>query len=1038
MKKKRKQMCSSLNVIGICLRYTPIILGLSIALCTSAVVSARENGIEISQNINQQKTIQGRVIDETGEPVIGASIKIKGTNTGTITDIDGNFSFDLPAGKNEIEVSFLSYITEVITIGNNTRLNIRLRPDIQALDEVVVIGYGTVRKRDLAGSVASVKATDVIGVPTSNVMEAIQGKVAGIDIIRTSGEAGAKPQITIRGNRSINGDNSPLFIIDGIQGGAYEDLNPNDIASMDILKDASSTAIYGAQGANGVIIITTKKGEAGKVKVNYDGYWGTNSDVQYPKPLTGDAFINYRREAYRTAGLWNGSDDDIKAFSSEELQAIRDNKWINWIDLVTRTGTQQSHNVSVQSGTEKTKAFLSLGYFQEQGIFPNDEAKRYTARINVDQTINQWVKGGLYSQFAYWDKDQINKSLLSKAAVAFPLATPYDEYGNINLYPMVGRADSYSPLADYVENKAYRNEKQLNTTLNAYLEINPLKGLTYRSNLGANLGFTRSGSYYGKNSLKQTTSPSSASINNNNSYYLTWDNVITYKQAFHEIHSLGFTVLSSWTKYVSEESAASNSEQSEDSYLFYNLGAGNASLNKISSGYLGKETMSYAARAEYNLLNKYLLNASVRLDGASQLAKGNKWCVFPSISGAWIISEEAFMKEINQLDNLKLRTSWGISGNAAVEAYATQTGMQSSDSWGFGGKAAPTYKYSANAGNKDLTWEKSNTYDIGIDLGLLKRISFSVDYYHTKTTDILMKREMPTALYGVGTTMWQNIAATENNGIELSLNTINYKTKDFEWLSTITFSKDNEKITALIDGRNIIDQDDVDYSLLLDKPIKSWWNLKKLGIWQTNDTDINDYKYYGTPPKPGDIKIYDATSDKQILDDDEVYVGSNTPKWVGGFQNSFRYKGFDLSVYMFARWGQTICAKYVYGYNPAGAINTGGMQNNIFNTFDYWTPENPTNAFPRPAYNTILPTTARSLYFVDGSFFKIKTLTLGYTLPKNWLDNVQISKLRAYVTANNLFTKANSDLLMNYDPEGNGGDEMPLFKTFVVGLSVTF
>lgn len=1040
-----KRKVKRLPALGNCLGRPILILGMSTALCFSPTLYAYAwkmdgESTQMQQSTNQSKTVKGRVVDETGEPMIGVSILLKGTTAGTITDLNGNFSLDAPA-KAALVVSYLGYAPQEVAVGSKAMLLISLNPDTQALDEVIVIGYGTVRKRDLAGSVASVKAKDVLGV-TSNAMEALQGKVAGIDILRSSGEAGAKPKITIRGNRSINGENGPLFIIDGIQGGAYEDLNPNDVASMDILKDASSTAIYGAQGANGVVIITTKKGDTGKVKVNYDGFFGANNSVQYPKPLTGEAFMNYRREAYRTIGAWNSVADDVNAFTSDELQAIKQNQWVNWIDLVTRTGTQQSHNVSVQGGSEKTKVFLSLGYYQEQGIFPDDEANRYTARVNVDQVISKYVKAGLYSQLTYWDKDQINKSLLSKAAVAFPLATPYDENGKINLYPMVGRANAYSPLADYVDNKSAKNVKQLTTTTNAYLEVTPMKGLTYRSNFGANLGFTRTGSYYGQNSLAQTSNPSSAAIANDNFHYLTWDNVFTYKNIFNKIHSVGLTAISSWTKYVKENANASNSDQKEDSYLYYNLASGNAALNAVSSEYLGKETMSYALRAEYSLLNKYILNASVRMDGASQLAEGNKWHSFPSVSGAWIISEEAFMSKQQWIDNLKLRASFGISGNAAVPAYSTQTGMQISNSWGFDNKPASTYKYSANSGNKNLTWEKSKTYDIGVDMSILKgRINLSVDYYHTKTSDILMMRDMPTTLYGVGGSMYQNIASTENKGVEMTVNTVNYKTKDFEWSSTLTFSKDNEKITSLVDGRNIIAKEDTKISLLIGKPINSWWDLKKIGIWQTSEAEeAAKYSYYGTAPKPGDIKIYDATGDKEIQDNDEVYVGSNTPDWVGGFQNTFTYKGFDLSVYMFARWGQTICAKYMNSYNPGGAVSAGnGMQQaNIFDTFNYWTPENPSNDFPRPAANSILPTTGRSLYFVDGSFFKVKTLTLGYTVPRKCMERLQISKLRVYVTANNLLTKAKSNLLMNYDPEGDGGDQMPLFKTFVVGLSVTF
>jgi len=1015
--------------------------GNSYVFVNNQIVITRK-AIEIFEQKQEVEKLKGTVIDERNEAVIGASVMVKNTNAGTVTDLDGKFEINMPERNSVLTITYLGYKPYTVTITTQKVLNVKLIPEDSGLDEIVVIGYGTVKKRDLTGSVASVKSKDIVGIPTSNAMEAIQGKAAGIDIVRVSGEAGSAPEITVRGNRSINGKNSPLFIIDGIQGGSYEDLNTNDIASIDILKDASSTAIYGAQGANGVVIITTKKGESGKAKVTYDGYLGVNTNVQYPKPLRGDAFMNYRREAFRTIDAWSGPADDVNAFTSDELQAISDNKWVNWIDLVTRTGTQQSHTVSVQSGTENTKVFLSLGYYQEQGIFPGDEAKRYTGRINVDQTINKVLKVGLYSQLTYWNKDQINKLLLARAAIAFPLATPYDENGDIALFPMVGRANAYSPLADYVKDKSKKHSKQLNTTLNGYVELTPIKGLTFRSNFGANLNFTRNGSFYAQHSLAQTTNPSTASIENKNKYFLTWDNVLTYKKVFGDIHSLGLTALSSWTKYEEEDSKASNSGQSVDSFLFYNLGSGVSTMNQVSSGYKSAESMSYAGRVEYALMGRYLLSASIRLDGASQLAKGNKWHSFPSVSGAWILSEENFLKNVRWVNNLKLRASWGISGNAAVDPYSTMMGLIVSNSWGFGNNAASTYKYSPTIANANLTWEKSKTYDIGVDFSVLGgRINISADYYHTKTSDILMKRDMPTSVFGTDAVMWQNIAATKNKGIELTLNTVNLKTKDFEWSSTLTFSKDNEEITSLVDGRNIIAKEDTKHSLLIGKPIKSWWDLKKTGIWQSHEADeAAKYSYYGSVPKPGDIKIHDETGDYKIEDDDEVYVGSNTPDWVGGFLNSFYFKGFDLSVYMFARWGQTIAAKYMYGYNPAGAVSSGnGMQQaNIFDTFDYWTPENPTNDFPRPAAETILPTTGRSLYFVDGSFFKVKTVTLGYTFPKEWTKKAFVENLRIYATANNLFTKAKSHLLMNYDPEGNGGDEMPLFKTFVFGLSITF
>ena len=988
------------------------------------------------------RTITGVVVDEDNEPVTGASILIPGTATGTISDLDGNFRLDYPADRSTLQVSYVGYQVQTVSIAGRTNVTIKLQVDSQGLDEIVVIGYGVVKKRDLTGSVASVRSGDIVSSPTSNAMEAIQGKAAGIDIVRSSGEAGATPEINIRGNRSINGSNRPLFIIDGVQGGNYEDLNPNDIETMDIFKDASSTAIYGSQGANGVVIITTKKGQEGKVRTSYDGYFGVNKDVQYPEPLTGEAFMNYRREAYRTIGAWNSPADDVNAFTSDELQAIQNNKWVNWLDLVTRTASHQSHNVSVRGGSENTKAFMSLGYYSEEGVLLDNSADRYTARLNIDQKMSKYVKSGLYSQLTYWDRNHINNAVLQKASSAFPLATPYDEFGEIVLYPMVGRASAYSPLADYQKNKGQRNNKRLNTLTTAYVEVTPMKGLTFRSNASASLGFQKTSSYYGQNSLVRESNLGSASINNANTSFLSWDNVLSYKTSFNKLHNVGLTAITSWTQSIREDNSASNLGQTTDAFLWHSLQSGSAGNNTISSGYEENKRMSYAFRGEYAFADKYLFSGSLRRDGASQLAEGNKWHIFPSVSGAWVMSQESFMEDVDWVDFLKLRASWGIAGNAAVDPYATQIGVRPGNPWGFNNISAPTLSFSSVVGNSGLGWEKSETYNLGLDYHMLNgRIALSFDYYNTQTSDIMLQRNMPTAIYGEGARMWQNIASTENKGIEITLNTVNVKTRDFQWQSTLTFSKDNEKITSLIDGRDIIGQGDRDHALLIGRPIKSWWDLKKIGLWQLGEEDqMAAISYYGMNPQPGDIKIQNTDGDDKIDDGDETYLGSESPKWIGGFKNTFTYKGFDLSVYMFARWGQTIAAQYAYAYNPAGAISSGnGMQQaNTFATFDYWTPENPTNDYPRPAAGTILPTTGRSLYFIDGSFFKIKTLTLGYTVPKTVTNKLKVDNLRVYGTANNLLTHANSHLMKNYDPEGNGGDRMPLFKTFVAGVSITF
>ncbi|MDR0541225.1 MAG: SusC/RagA family TonB-linked outer membrane protein, partial [Dysgonamonadaceae bacterium] len=406
----------------------------------------------------QSRILTGIVVDENDEPVIGANVTVPGTSVGTATDLDGKFQLSAPAGKTTIQVAYLGYQIQTVSIANQTTITVRLVPENQGLDEVVVIGYGTVKKRDLTGAVSSVKADQIVQIPTGNALEAIQGKIPGMDITRNDGGAGSGVSILIRGTKTlgftdqtgkITRTTEPLFIIDGVQGGSYADLNPNDIESIDVLKDASSTAIYGSLGANGVVIITTKRGkEANKVHIAYDGYYGVNGWVDYPKPRMGESYVQLRREAYRAAGQWSSLDDDYKIFQSEEWTAIQNNQWVDWIDELTRTGMHQSHNLSFTSGNDKVKTYVSLGYFNEQGIFQFDDMQRYTLRTNVDYNATKWLSAGINSQVTYYDKNSVPSTLLTNALIYTPLGTPYNEDGSINLFPVAGSQSSLSPMAN--------------------------------------------------------------------------------------------------------------------------------------------------------------------------------------------------------------------------------------------------------------------------------------------------------------------------------------------------------------------------------------------------------------------------------------------------------------------------------------------------------------------------------------------------------------------------------------------------------------
>lgn len=484
--------------LGYGIRRTPVVLGLSAALCMPAAFSYAnvDNGMDRESvlSVMQGKTIKGQILDETGESMIGVSVLVKGTTIGTVTDFDGNYTLEVPSGKNILEISYIGYKTKEITIGNNSLINIKMEPDTQALDEVVVIGYGTVKKRDLTGAVASMKNEDVTVAPTSNVMEALQGKIAGMDIVKSSGQVGEDVSILLRGSRSIYGSNEPLFIIDGIPG-SYSQVNPSDIESVDVLKDASSTAIYGSAGANGVVIITTKRGKEGKATVNFDAYYGFSGSPNYKHGMVGDEWVNYQREAYKYKNGDYPSDMSALFGNQDYTDAYNAGKWIDWIDEASgNTATTQKYSLSVSGGSEKTKIFASTSYNREEGLLSNDNLNKYSLRLNIDQEIFSWAKMGFTSNLTYQDRNQGVRNTFTKGLSSFPLGDAYDQNGKINHEYITGQ---YSPLGDFIEDQYVNNTRSTYLNVSGYLELSPIKDFTFTSRINGTLSDSRQGQYWG-------------------------------------------------------------------------------------------------------------------------------------------------------------------------------------------------------------------------------------------------------------------------------------------------------------------------------------------------------------------------------------------------------------------------------------------------------------------------------------------------------------------------------------------------------------
>ena len=1035
--------------------------GLSALLCVpvcSFAADAQAKAVP-AQAVQQGHTVKGKIVDENGEPMIGVTVRVNGGKAATVTDLDGNFSLNARPGD-MLEISYVGYKTANVR-AKSSAMNIQMEADVTGLDDVVVIGYGTVKKRDLTGAVTTMKNEDITIAPTGNVMEALQGKVAGMDITKSSGQIGAGVNILLRGSRSIYGDNSPLFIIDGLPG-SMDDVNPNDIESVDVLKDASSTAIYGSAGANGVVIITTKRGQTGKVNINFDAYYGFSGSPEYKHGMTGQEWTDYFSEAYAYKnGQYPANISALLGGNQAYIDAYNNGQWIDWADeAMGGTATTQKYSLSVTGGTEKTKIYASVMYNRDQGLLENEVRDKYSMRLNLDLQLFKWAKMGVTSSINYSKHNRGENHTFTKSLTSFPLGQAYNEDGEIN-YEYID--NQYTPLGDYIENQYVNNTKMTYINATGYLELTPVKGLTLRTQLNTGISHQRRGLYWGAeaNALRPTYAGTpAAQWNGIDNYNLNWENIISYNLTVARDHEFGITGVSSWQHNTTESITADAGGQDLDVWTFWRMMSGTEFRNE--SGYSQTKKMSYAVRFNYSYKGRYLFTFSNRWDGVSFFSKGNKWDSFPAGAIAWRISDEPFMKSTRSwLDNLKLRVGAGITGNSgitknlgvsgtsagndehggvgmlgAVGAYATQTQVYKYPSAGISlnGQAVPFVQYLSPYGNASLGWEKSYNWNFGIDFSVLGgRIDGSLDYFTTVTRGLLFNRTMPvtSAATGWGSPLnsWENIAKTSNQGFEFTINSRNIVTKDFRWNTTLTGTWGREKIESLPSGDIIAE------NLFVGQPIKAIYDYKYAGIWGTN-TPQSVLDAYGV--KPGWVMI--ETNDKDgdggvhpYSEDDRKILGHQNPNWILGLNNTFTYKGFDLTVYVMGRFGQTIYSDLMGQYTAKSDIT----QNQI-SGIDYWTEDNQGAYFPRPGTGDEQTTGITALRIYDGSFIKIKNITLGYTLPKSITRHALIEKCRFYFTAYNPWIFAMDSMLDGTDPEMGGSDVFPTYKQYVFGVNLTF
>lgn len=959
--------------------------------------------------------ITGIVLDEMEEPVIGASVFIKGMQGGAITDVDGIFTVEAGLGATLL-ISYMGYKTTEIIVEND-HVKVQLVSEQQTLDDVVVIGYGSVKRSDLTGSVSSLESSTITAASQTNAVDAMQGKIAGVNITRNAARPGGTYSITVRGVNSINNNQGPLWVIDGIPTSSdARDLNPADIEKIDVLKDASATAIYGSRGAGGVIIVTTKQGKKGRFSINYDGYYGMRVASHLPDMMNGEEYVQYRTDLYSKLGR-STDRSNAEFFTSSEWDIIDSGEYTDWIDLVLRTGQQYSNTITASGGDDKSTFSLSIGQLHEEGTIEDQDFNRYNVHLGVNRKFtDKWEAGGsLY--FTHSKQDLGSYETLRSAYRLPPVATPYDETGNLTYH--VYRNDAVSnPLLESSEDGEHRETKRYRMFGNIFLQFKPIEGLTLRSQFAPQFIYKREGVSIGPNAKNST----GLAANTNAEYHQTtnwgyvWDNQITYDKIFGK-HKLMVTCIQS-IQYDDWEYSDQKAKNFPYNSEWYNMDAVNLSdVTQSATNYEKKTLASFLGRIQYSFSDRYLLTVSGRYDGSSRLAEGNKWAFFPSAAFAWRMTEEKFLKSVEWLNNLKLRLSYGAIGNDAVSIYGTQSGV-TQKSYDFGGTTVTSY-YKSGLANKELTWEKTYELNLGLDFAFFNsRINGSLDLYQRDSKNLIMKRNIP--ITSGWSSVWDNIGWVRNRGVELMLNTVNMQHRNFSWTTNINFTYNKNEIVALYGEKS----DDVGNKWFIGKPVRVNYDYVFDGIWQTNEAD--EAAKYGQTP--GQVKVKDLNNDGVINASDKQILGQKDPKWIGGLTNTFTYRNFDLSIYIYTQQGAQLQDSFM-----STLMTYDGNYKQV--AVDYWTEQNPSNEWPQPGNKGKY---YDSMRYVDVSFVRVGSITFGYNFGSSMKQKLGVNNLRLYFTTNNpfLFTS-----YKGFDPEWatqNTWGTVTGYTTYLFGVKLDF
>lgn len=976
------------------------------------------------QGYAQDINISGTVISGADNyPIIGANILVKGTTIGTITDVDGNFAFAAPKSCTLV-ISYIGYQQQEIKVSGTAPIKVVLLEDSEKLDEVVVIGYGSQKKSDMTGGIVAVGNEKLQMVSTNNLMDKLAGQVPGLNITMEKANPSEDQVLRVRGENSLTADNSPLIVLDGIPySGSLGDIDPDNIENLSVLKDASSAAIYGSRGANGVILIQTKKGKKGTATVSYKGQVGFSQPERRIDVMKGPEYVKFLQDQWAYMNYNGEIKDPEDILNVSEIENWRNGIETDWQDQIFRNAMTNSHQISVSGGTEKTTYMASISRLNQEGVVKDTGMKRTNISLNITQQLGSWLTIGMATQAVQKEYGGIQAGI-SDALCQSPYGQMYNSDGSLNFYPM-DQTLHPNPLADL---KATSDKTARNIFVSTYADAKlPIKGLSFRTNFGYNYRNKFEGSYYGRNTVTGKAKNGSAAIKNQHNWDYTWENVLKYELQVGK-HKFDATGLFSMQQTSEEKSEQKGTSFVNDDSEYHNM-AGAEENKTITSELTETSMLSYMLRLNYNYANKYLFTATGRSDGYSAFGTNNKYAFFPSLAAAWNLSSEEFMEGTNSwMDMLKIRVSWGSNGNQAIKAYQTLDRLKLTNYiWGDKGTTVNGVILSySSIGNPNLKWETTRTVNAGVDFSFFNsRLSGSVDFYVSNTSDLLMSRTVP-IMNGYNSIM-DNVGKTRNTGVELALNSVNMENKNFRWSTSYNFSLNRDKILELRgDGK-----DDITNKWFIGEPVKVYYDYNVVGTWQENDNFVNaDGKEIQKGAKPGHAKLEDVDGDGTITAKDKKIIGSKLPSFTMSLGNTFTYKSFTFSFLLngvFGAW------KEMMDYN----FDRWSSKYNYISGMDYWTPENPTNAMTSPGY---VPYDKHSFY-KKMNYVRIKNITLGYNLPKTILNPIGVSALNVNLSVNNLYTFSNIKNVMNFDGTDYNASIAtcyPTARSYMFGLNLTF